>query len=260
MKKKLSIMLLCAVMIISAFSFTACSNSGKTLQDIKDAGKLVLLTNSGFPPFEYVEGTEVVGVDIELAQLIADEIGVELEVVDMDFNLLIEALKSGKGDLIAAGMTVTDERAEEIDFSMVYIEMGLKVIVPVDSDITSFDDLEGKKIGVQASTTADIYAQENYTTAEVLQFTKPVDAVNAVMSGNADAAIIDLLPAEAFVNEYPSEIKLLDGLLSEEVTAMGVQKGSDELLEVVNSVLQKSLDDGTFDTIFNKHMEKYTVE
>ena len=247
-------------MIISAFSFTACSNSGKTLQDIKDAGKLVLLTNSGFPPFEYVEGTEVVGVDIELAQLIADEIGVELEVVDMDFNLLIEALKSGKGDLIAAGMTVTDERAEEIDFSIVYIEMGLKVIVPVDSDITSFDDLEGKKIGVQASTTADIYAQENYTTAEVLQFTKPVDAVNAVMSGNADAAIIDLLPAEAFVNEYPSEIKLLDGLLSEEVTAMGVQKGSDELLEVVNSVLQKSLDDGTFDTIFNKHMEKYTVE
>jgi polar amino acid transport system substrate-binding protein len=133
-------------MVASLASLSACSKKGTTIEDIQKAGKLVLLTSSGFPPFEYVEGTEVVGVDIEMAQLIADRLGVDLEVVDMDFNLLIEALKSGKGDLIAAGMTATDERAEEIDFSIVYIEMGLKVIVPIDSTLSSFDQLDGKKI------------------------------------------------------------------------------------------------------------------
>jgi polar amino acid transport system substrate-binding protein len=162
--------------------------------------------------------------------------------------------------LIAAGMTATDERAEEIDFSIVYIEMGLKVIVPIDSTLSSFDQLDGKKIAVQASTTADIYAQNNYKNAQLLQFTKPIDAVNAVMSGNADAAIIDLLPAEAFVNENPTKIKLMDGLLSKEQTAMGVRKNSDDFLALVNEVLQQSLDDGTFDAIYQKHMDKYTVE
>ncbi len=260
MKKKILVILLCLLMVVSLASLSACSKKGTTIKDIQKAGKLVLLTSSGFPPFEYVEGTEVVGVDIELAQLIADKLGVELEVVDMDFNLLIEALKSGKGDLIAAGMTATDERAEEIDFSIVYIEMGLKVIVPIDSTLSSFDQLDGKKIAVQASTTADIYAQNNYKNAQLLQFTKPIDAVNAVMSGNADAAIIDLLPAEAFVNENPTKIKLMDGLLSKEQTAMGVRKNSDDFLALVNEVLQQSLDDGTFDAIYQKHMDKYTVE
>lgn len=260
MKKKILIVLLCLLMVGSLASLSACSKKGTTIKEIQKAGKLVLLTSSGFPPFEYVEGTDVVGVDVELAQLVADKLGVELEVIDMDFNLLIEALKSGKGDLIAAGMTATDERAEEIDFSIVYIEMGLKVIVPIDSALTSFDQLDGKKIAVQASTTADIYAQNNYKNAQLLQFTKPIDAVNAVMSGNADAAIIDLLPAQAFVNENPTKIKLMDGLLSEEKTAMGVQKNSDEFLALVNEVLQEALDDGTFDAIYQEHMNKYVVE
>ncbi len=228
-----------------------------TIDKIKEAGKLVMLTNATFPPFEYVaDDGSVVGVDADIAKLIADAIGVELEIVDMDFDLLIDALATGKGDLVAAGMTVTEERQQAINFSTPYIAMGLQVVVPADSDIASFDDLAGKKIAVQLGTTGDIYAAEQIEGAEVLSFKGMVEAGQAVLSGNAEAAIIDVLPAEYIVAQSADALKLL-GVIAEEETALGVAKGQDDLLTLVNDVLAKAEADGYLQAQFDTHMASF---
>lgn len=268
--KKLTALLLALIMV---FCLAACGGSkepegGKdpspsatpTVDAIKSKGKLTVMTNASFPPFEYIDAQgNVVGVDMELAQKVADRLGVELEIIDMNFDLLIDALKNGKGDLVAAGMTARPDRAEQIDFSIIYISMGLKVIVPVGTDIKTFDDLDGKKIAVQEATTADIYVQENYKKATPLQFKSAIDAANAVKSGNADCAVIDMLPAEYMTANSP-EIELMDELLSAEDTAMGVAKGHEDLLAVVNEVLTASMNDGSLQASFDKHMENFVLE
>ncbi len=261
MKKILALVLA----LVMAMSLVACGKASAgdsatpTIDAIKEKGKLVVMTNASFPPFEYIDAQgNVVGVDLELAQKVADAIGVEMEIVDMDFDLLIDSLKNGKGDLVAAGMTARPDRAEIIDFSTIYISMGLKVIVPVGTDIKTFDDLDGKKIAVQEATTADIYAQENYKNAEILSFKSAIDAGNAVKSGNADCAIVDMLPAEYMTANSP-EIELMDELLSAEDTAMGVAKGHEDLLAVVNEVLEKAMEDGSLEASFDKHMENFEL-
>lgn len=262
--KKIVALVLATVMV---FAMAACGSSAPkaaasdtpSIDAIKEKGKLVVMTASGFPPFEYIDASgAVTGVDLELAKLIADEIGVDLEIVDMNFDLLIDSLKSGKGDLVAAGMTATAARAEIIDFSTIYISLGLKVVVPANSIVNSFDDIDGKKIAVQESTTADIFAQEHYKNAEILGFKTAIDACNAVKSGNVDCAIVDMLPAEYMTSNSP-DINLLEGLVSAEETAMAVAKGHEDLLAVVNKVLEKAMTDGTLDELFNKHMENFAL-
>lgn len=263
--KKIAALLLAVVLLIACTSCgskkeAASTSATPTLDAIKEKGKLVVMTNASFPPFEYIDGQgKVVGVDLDSAKKIADKIGVELEIIDMDFDLLIDALKNGKGDLVAAGMTATPSRAQEIDFSIIYISMGLKVIVPVGTDIKTFDDLDGKRIAVQEATTADIYAQEHYTNATLMQFKSAIDAGNAVKTGNADCAIIDMLPAEYMTANSP-EIELMPELLSAEDTAMGVAKGHEDLLAVVNEVLQGIMDDGSLTESFNTHMKNFTLD
>ena len=259
--KKVFAMILSLVLALSLCTCAFAESETPTIDKIKEAGKLVMMTNATFPPFEYLgDDGQPAGVDIDLAQKIADEIGVELEVIDMDFDLLIEALMNGKGDLVAAGMTRTDERAESIDFSIIYISMGLKVVVPVETDIATFDDLADKTIAVQLGTTADIFVEENFPNASPLAFKSAVEAGNAVANGQADAAIIDLLPAQYMVSQNSEAIALMDGLISEEETAMGVAKGHEDLLEVVNKVLQEALDSGYMDEIFAQHMESFSLE
>ena len=184
----------------------------------------------------------------------ADELGVELEVLDMDFNLLIESLKSGKGQLIAAGMTATPERAEQIDFSITYTLNGLILLVPKGSDIKTADDLAGKNIAVQESTTAHIYAQEELG-IEPLAFKNANECATAVMGGKADAAILDKVPAQTLAMANPDALETVEQLLTEEEMAMGVAKGNEDLLEVVNSVLQKAMDDGTVESLTDKHLK-----
>lgn len=260
MKKYLSILL---TLVLSLGLFTCAfaeTSETPTIDAIKEAGKLVMMTNATFPPFEYLgDDGQPAGVDIDLAQKIADEIGVELEVIDMDFDLLVEALKNGKGDLVAAGMTRTEERAKSIDFSIIYISMGLKVVVPVGTDITSFDMLEGKNIAVQLGTTADIFVTDNIKDAEVLAFKSAVEAGNAVANGQADAAVIDLLPAEYMVSQKSDKMALMDGLISEEQTAMGIAQGKEDLLAVVDKVLQEQMDSGFVDESFDTHMASFSL-
>ena len=258
--KKIVALLLAVLMVVAVFTGCGGGKEKTGLEAIKERGKLVVLTNASFPPFEYIDANgNVAGVDIDSVQYMADKLGVELEMVDMDFDLLIDSLKNGKGDIVAAGMTARPDRAEIIDFSIIYISMGLKVIVPVGTDIQNFDDLDGKRIAVQEATTADIYAQENYKNAEILAFKSAIDAGNAVKSGNADCAIIDLLPAE-YMAANSEEIYLMEDLLSAEETAMGVAKNNPELLNFVNECLKEIMESGSLDASFDKHMENFSLE
>ncbi|NJP40531.1 transporter substrate-binding domain-containing protein [Oscillospiraceae bacterium HV4-5-C5C] len=225
-----------------------------TLDAIKASGKLVMLTNATFPPFEMVDGDKVVGVDVELAQRVADKIGVELEVQDMNFDLLTSALAAGKGDIIAAGMSITPERQEEVDFSTPYVDTNLLIIVPKDSTITGPDDLTGKTIAVQETTTSDLYVTDNVDSKEVLRFKSAVEAGNAVITGKADAAVIDEMTGQNVVNANPDDLTITDESLSHEQYAMAVAKGQEDLLAVVNEVLSEAVEKDDVNTLISKYM------
>lgn len=175
-----------------------------------DAETLVMATNAEFPPYEYYDGETIVGIDAEVAAAIADKLGMKLEISDMDFDAIIPAVQSGKADMGMAGMTVTDERLLEVDFTVSYATGVQVIIVPEGSKITSVDDLfaDGAfhKIGVQEATTGDLYTtwdledpEEGESKAEVFRYNKGADAVAALVAGKLDCVIIDNEPAKAFV-------------------------------------------------------------
>ncbi|MDR2295482.1 MAG: transporter substrate-binding domain-containing protein [Clostridiales Family XIII bacterium] len=255
--KKFALLLLCGATAL--FALTACGKGFRSLDEIRKSGELVMLTNATFEPFEYLSGDEVVGADPDLARMIADELGVELRIVDMDFDLLVEALKSGKGDLIAAGMTANPERAEQVDFSSVYVENGLLVIVPAGSDIASGADLAGKRVAVQEATTSDDFATDDVEGAEVLRFKDAIAIGDAVQSGKADAGVLDIKPAEGVVANSGGKLELLPDPVTQEDTSMAVAKGNAELLAVVNKVLDAAVADGTVDALIQKHMDATTL-
>ena len=253
MKKTLTAAL-CLMMILCLTAGAAAQSATPTLDAIKEKGKIIMMTNATFPPFEYIKDTKFAGIDVDLSQMIADKLGVELEVIDMDFGLLIEALKGGKGDFVAAGMTFTPERQEHIDFSMIYITNGLLVIVPADSSIKALADLEGKKIAVQESTTGDIWAGENIKGAVLQQYKGAVEAGNAVAGGKADAAVMDKLPAESMVKNSGGALALLEEMAAAEDTAMGIAKGKEDLVAFINEVLKEAIDSGALQASIDKHM------
>jgi polar amino acid transport system substrate-binding protein len=255
--KRFALLLLCGAAALLVF--TACGGKHRSLDEIKESGELVMLTNATFEPFEYVSGGEVVGADADLARMIADEIGVSLRIVDMDFELLIEALKSGKGDIIAAGMTANPERAEQVDFSSVYVKNGLLIIVPAGSDITGGADLAGKRVAVQEATTSDDFATDEVEGAEVLRFKDALATGDAVQNGKADAAVLDLKPAEGVVANSGGALMLLPEPVTQEDTSMAVAKGNADLLAVVNKVLDAAVEDGTVDALIQQHMDATTI-
>lgn len=242
---------------VAPASSAAEENATPTLDAIKAKGKIVMLTATGFPPYEYLgDDGKPAGVDIDLAQLIADELGVELEVIDMNFDLLIDALKSGKGDFIAAGMTATEERATQIDFSISYTANGLLMVVPAGStDIKTVEDLAGKTIAVQTGTTADLFATDEVEGATVLTFNTPIEAGTAVAGGKADVAIIDNLPAKSIAESSGGKLDVVDGFITEEPMAMGIAKGQEDLVALIDQVLTAAMNDGTVTSLTDTHYE-----
>ena len=172
-------------------------------------GKLIMATNAYFPPYEYYEGNEIVGIDVEIAEAIGEKLGLEVEVQDMEFDSIITAVSTGKADIGLAGMTVTPERQKNINFTDTYATGIQSVIVREDSDIQTIDDLQGKKIGVQLSTTGDIKASEQFGEENVEKFNKGNDAVMALSQGKIDAVIIDNQPALSYVASTDG-LKILD--------------------------------------------------
>ena len=205
-------------------------------------GTLVMATNAEFPPYEYYEGENVVGIDADIAAAVADKLGMELKIEDMAFDSIIPAVTSGKADIGLAGMTVTEDRLENVDFSDTY----------ADSDIASPDDLEGKKIGVQLGTTGDIYAGD-IKDATVERYNKGFEAVQALTQDKIDAVVIDGEPAKVFVKENEG-LKMLDEAFTEEDYAIAVAKGNDELLDKINTALGELKDSGELDKIVDKYI------
>ncbi|MDR0906041.1 MAG: ABC transporter substrate-binding protein [Oscillospiraceae bacterium] len=256
--KKLFAALLAVALTVSLFA--GCAKKGyRTVDEIKSSGEIVLLTNAMFEPYEYIAGGKVVGADIDLAQLVADELGVKLKILDMDFDGLVDALASGKGDFIAAGMANNPERAKVVDFSIEYVHNSLHIIIPADSTIAGVDDLAGKRIAVQEGTTSDDFVRGSVPDASVLAFKDAVVAGNAVSDGRADACILDLKPAEGVAANSNGKLIVLDEVVGEEeLMSMAAGKGNQGLVDIINSVLRKAIDNGTVDERVQYHMDATT--
>ena len=218
-------------------------------------GKLVMATNAEFPPYEYHDGDAIVGIDAEIAKAIADELGMELEIEDIAFDSIIPEIVSGKADMGLAGMTVTEDRMQSVDFSDTYAKASQKIIVTEDSEIASPDDLKGVIVGVQLGTTGDIYVSDleaDGTTVE--RYNKGFEAVQALSQGKIDAVVIDGEPAKTFVSETEG-LKILDEAFTVEEYAIAVKKGNTELLDKVNGALETLKDNGTLDEIVAKYIK-----
>ena len=239
---------LVSAMLIMVLAMTMLSGCGKK-QD-----KLVMATNAAFPPYEYVEGEDFKGIDVEIAGEIAKKLGMELEIQDVEFDSIIAGVQGGKFDMGMAGMTVTDERKESVNFSDSYATAIQVVIVAEDSDIKSVDDITEKtKIGVQQGTTGHIYASDDYGEDAVVPFNKGADAVQALKTGKVDCVIIDNEPAKAFVKANDG-LKILETEYVTEQYAICVAKNNEELLEKINTALKELQDDGTIDKIVAKYI------
>lgn len=254
MKKMLSLLMVLACTV----AMTACGNSSSTETGAQTAaepagGVLVMATNATFPPYEYYDGDKIVGIDVEIAEAIAKELGMTLEIEDMDFNSIITAVQSGKADIGVAGMTVTEERLQNVVFSESYATGVQVIIVPEDSDIASPDDLEGKMIGVQEATTGHIYCSDDYGEDNVIAYTSGANAVEALKTGKVDCVVIDNEPAKAFV-EANEGIKILETEYVTENYAIAIAKDNEELLEQVNTAMEKLKADGTLQAIIDKYI------
>lgn len=216
-------------------------------------GTLVMATNAEFPPYEYREGDNVVGIDVEIGEAIAKSMGMELKVEDMAFDSIIVAVDAGKADVGLAGLTVTEDRLMNVNFSDPYTTATQVVIVKDDSPITSPNDLEGKKIGVQLGTTGDQYAGD-IKDATVERYNKGFEAVQAMTQGKIDAVIIDREPAKVFV-EQNEGIKMLDEAYTEEEYAIAIKKDNEELLKKVNTALAELKSSGELQKILDKYIK-----
>ena len=218
-----------------------------------EAGKLTMATNAAFPPYEMTtDAGEFEGIDIETAQAIADKLGLELQIDDMDFDAALLSVQQGKADIVMAGVTVTDERKAVMDFSDSYATGIQSIIVPEGSDITSPDDLAGKKIGTQRGTTGYIYCSDDFGDDNVVAYDDGLTAVQALNNGQVDAVVIDNAPAQEFIAANPG-LKILDTSYAEEDYAIGMAKNS-PLEDAVNSVLEELKADGTLQAIVDKYI------
>ena len=197
-------------------------------------GTLVMATNAEFPPYEYYEDGDIVGIDVEIAKAIAAKLGMELQIEDMAFDAIIPAVTSGKADFGAAGMTVTEERQRSVEFTDTYANSNQVAIVKEDSDITGSDALAGKIIGVQLGTTGDALATE-IKDATVERYNKGLEAVQSLTQGKIDAVVIDQATAEAFVKKTEG-IKILEEKMSEEEYAIAIKKGCKTAAEAAAAI------------------------
>ena len=254
---KLTALLLAAV---TAISMTAVAVPAATdqVEAIKKAGKIQMTTNAEFEPFEYKDGDEIVGIDIDLSQAIADKLGVKLEVSAIAFDSLIPSMNAGKADFIAAGMTATEDRKKNVDFSDPYFNASQAIIVAKDSDIKTREDLNGKTVGVQQGTTGDTYCtnddgSSDVKVKEVKRYPKGMDAVSDLIAGRLDAVVIDDYPAEKLAAKNADKVVKLDDALTEEEYAIAMPKGSD-LVDVVNGVIKDLKDSGELNKIIDKYI------
>ena len=247
-----------AVSSDAASSETASSEAASETETAElstvEPGKLIMSTNAAFPPYEMTtDSGEFEGIDIETAQAIADKLGLELQIDDMDFDAAPLAVQQGKSDMDMAGVTVTDERQNVMDFTDSYATGIQSIIVKEDSDIASVDDLAGKKIGTQRGTTGYLYCSDDFGDENVVAYDDGLTAVQMLNNGQVDCVVIDNAPAKEFVAANPG-LKLLDTAYVEESYAIGIGKGNTELKDAINTALEELKADGTLQAIVDKYI------
>lgn len=271
MMKKLSFMMTSGALALSLL-LTGCGSSGAGTQAesqnndtvdnaatgnaemvLSTDGTLTMGTNAAFPPYEYYEGEEIVGIDAEIGKAIADKLGLEFRILDMEFLSLPMAVQSGKIDMVMAGMTIKPDRLETMDFTETYAHGVQVIIVPEDSEIASPDDLVGKKIGVQQATTGDEYTTEEFGEENIVRYDNGATAIMALQSGKIDAIVIDNEPAKKFV-EANDGLIILETAYADEDYAIAIAKGNDALLEAVGTALAELKADGTVESIIEKYI------
>ena len=245
MKKVLSLLLVGAM----ALGLAACGSKASA------PTKLVMCTNAEFPPYEYKDGGDFKGIDIECAKLIGEKLGVEVEIMDIAFDSLIPTVMSDKADFAMAGMTVTEDRLENVDFSDTYQTAVQAVVVLANSSIEDVDDLyDGKKIGVQLGTTGDIYCTDDFGDENISRYPKIVDGIQAMKTGTIDACVIDDQVAKAVVAQDGGSFKILETPYANEDYAIAVKKGNKELLDQINSAIKEMKSNGELDAIIGKYI------
>ena len=265
--------LLCAMLtIVLTISLVACGTKKDTgsTGDVETSGEtvtsdgaatseesdtLIVGTEAGFAPYEYMEGDKVVGIDMDIAQAIDDAMGKKLEIKNMDFDGALLAVQQGKVDMVAAGVSVNEERKKVMDFSTEYVNSTEVVVVnKADSIVASVEDLNDKVIGVQQGNIADFYVsdEENVKAKEIKRYTKFAQAAEDLKNSKIDCIVMDQYPAQELV-EANDTLAILDGTLFEDKYAIAVQKGNKELLDKVNEVIDQLIKDGKIEEFTANH-------
>lgn len=242
--KKIKVLMLAFVVIVGFILMSGCG--------LNSNNQLVLATEAGFAPYEFYQDGEIVGVDIDIAKEIAKRLGKELVIKDVSFDFLINEVKSGKADFAAAGISITDERKKQVDFTNEYTVSNQVVVVRSDSKLSNFNELGNKRIAVQLGTVADLYVSDNYPNATLVQHKKYLSAVEDVKANKVDCLIMDEIPAKNIVLQN-DKLKIMDGILFQDRYGMIVKKGNDELRKQINTVLEEMVLDGTIDKLVLKY-------
>ena len=263
MKKLLSLILALTLACVLVLSFASCGKKGKTLDEVKAAGELVVATSPDFPPFENLEGEEVVGIEVDILKLICEKLGVKLTLKQMDFDSVLPGVQAGKFDCGMSGITVTPARQKNMLFTDPYFVASQAIVVKAGSPIAAKADLAGKKVSVQTGTTAEEYCRDNGY--GVSAFAANSDAEQALLNGNVDAWVIDNLTAIAMVAAYnegkadDAKLVILSEAMTEEPYAFAFAFGSEDLVEEINKIQKTLITDGTIAGIFEKFGENYAA-
>lgn len=246
--KLLKVISLIGVSVLTMGMLVGCGSS-------KDSNVLVMGTNAEFEPFEYYNGTEIVGFDVDIAKALAEKMGKELKIEDMAFDSLLLALGSSKVDCVIAGLTVDDERKQQVDFTKTYFKSKQVIIVKADNtEINTVENLVGKKVGVQLGTTGDL-ACSDVDGVEVIRLDKGTQAVADLQNGKVDAVVIDEEPAKKMV-AGKDDLKIVEAPFIDEEYAIAIKKGNQTLVDEMNKALEDLKASGEYDTIYQKHFGK----
>lgn len=240
--RKTLVIMLAGLLILA---FTGCSGGGDKV--------LTMATNAAFPPYEYYESEKIMGIDAEIAAAIANKLDMELKIEDMEFGSILTAVQTGKVDMGMAGMTITEDRLINVNFSTPYTTSSQMIIVTENSAIAGVDDLADKSIGVQESTTGDIYISDEFPDADVQRYSKGVEAVQALIQGKVSAVVIDSEPAKVFVKQNQG-LKILPEAYTTEEYAIAISKKNEDLLNKINIALDDLTKDGTIQGIIDKYI------
>ena len=237
--------------ILSLIAVAALTLSVASCGGAEDKKVLTMATNAEFPPFEYLEGEEIVGADVDLAKAIAEKLGYELEITNIDFDAALTGAATGKYDMAVAGITANEERRKSMNFSDDYFVASQSIIVTADSEIKSAADLTGKTVSCQEGTTGEQYLLDNNYTIQ--SYKTGSEAITALTTGKVDAVVIDNAVAKALSAEQNGATIVLDEALTKEAYAIALKLGNDELTEKINGALKELKEDGTLKKIFEKY-------